>query len=78
MEPAPQQEPDTSLQDLDALFTRLEEAKTHYEVMDVGRASDDKEIKRVYYSLARRFIRIFSDTTLTAISTEELRLHLPG
>jgi curved DNA-binding protein CbpA len=53
--PPHQQEPDTSLKDFEALFARLAEAKTHYEVMDVGRAADDKEIKRVYYSLARRF-----------------------
>src|SRR5207244_12359220 len=44
-----------SLKDLEALFDRLANAKTYYEVLDVGRAVDDKEIKRVYYSLARKF-----------------------
>jgi len=37
-----------------------------------------KKSSEFYYSLARRFHPDFSDTTLTAISTEELRLHLPG
>ncbi len=55
VEPLPQHEPDTSLKDFDTLFARLAEAKTFYEVMDVGRAADIQEIKRVYYSLARRF-----------------------
>jgi curved DNA-binding protein CbpA len=41
--------------EVNALFTRLNSAKTHYEVLDVGRAADLTEIKRAYHELARRF-----------------------
>ena len=51
----PEAAPDTSLRDLEILMARLEGNPTFYEILDVGRAVDDAEIKRVYYSLARKF-----------------------
>jgi len=41
--------------DLDALFNRLESAKTHYEVLDVGKAASLNEIKAAYHDLARQY-----------------------
>ena len=41
--------------DLDALFARLDIAKNHYEVLDVGRVATVDEIKDAYHALARRF-----------------------
>jgi len=37
------------------LFTRLNSATTHYEVLDVGALSEMTEIKKAYHELARRF-----------------------
>ncbi len=41
--------------EINALFTRLYAAKTHYDVLDVGRAADANQIKNAYHDLARRF-----------------------
>ena len=41
--------------EVNALFTRLNSAKTHYEVLDVGDAAQLTEIKHAYHDLARRF-----------------------
>ena len=41
--------------EISALFTRLYSAKTHYDVLDVGRAASANEIKNAYHDLARRF-----------------------
>jgi curved DNA-binding protein CbpA len=41
--------------ELDALFARIESAQSHYEVLDLGRAADAGEVKRVYYAHARKF-----------------------
>lgn len=41
--------------DVQALFTRLASANTHYEVLDVPLAASDSEIKNAYHELARRF-----------------------
>jgi curved DNA-binding protein CbpA len=41
--------------EVNALFSRLNSAKSHYDVLDVGHASDLTEIKRAYHELARRF-----------------------
>jgi curved DNA-binding protein CbpA len=43
------------LADLETLFARLDVAKDHYEVIDVGRLATIDEIKNAYHSLARRF-----------------------
>jgi curved DNA-binding protein CbpA len=43
------------LADLEALFARLDVAKDHYEVLDVGRVATVDEIKGAYHALARRF-----------------------
>lgn len=40
---------------VDALFARLEAAKDHYEVLDIGRTSSVDEMKSAYHALARRF-----------------------
>jgi len=37
------------------LFTRLNSATTHYEVLDVGALAEMTEIKKAYHELARRF-----------------------
>jgi curved DNA-binding protein CbpA len=41
--------------DVNLLFARLNSAKTHYDVLDVGRAAELTEIKNAYHDLARRF-----------------------
>jgi curved DNA-binding protein CbpA len=41
--------------DVNGLFTRLNSANTHYEVLNVGSLADLTEIKRAYHELARRF-----------------------
>jgi hypothetical protein len=41
--------------DVEALFARLEKAKDHYDVLDVGRLAEGDEIKNAYHTLARRF-----------------------
>ncbi|HEV7859387.1 MAG TPA: DnaJ domain-containing protein [Pyrinomonadaceae bacterium] len=41
--------------ELEALFERLKGATDYYQVLDVNRAADAAEIKRVYHSLAKRF-----------------------
>ena len=41
--------------DVKALFARLETAKDHYDVLDVGRLAESDEIKNAYHTLARRF-----------------------
>lgn len=46
---------EVSRRELDSLFARIESAQSHYEVLDLGRAADAVEIKRVYYAHARKF-----------------------
>jgi curved DNA-binding protein CbpA len=41
--------------DVEALFARLKIAKSHYDVLDVGRMATGDEIKDAYHTLARRF-----------------------
>jgi curved DNA-binding protein CbpA len=41
--------------DVNALFARLNLAKTHYEVLDISPMSDLAEVKTAYHDLARRF-----------------------
>jgi curved DNA-binding protein CbpA len=41
--------------DVEALFARLQIAKDHYDVLDVGRLATGDEIKDAYHTLARRF-----------------------
>jgi curved DNA-binding protein CbpA len=41
--------------ELNGLFARLNAAKTHYDVLDVGAAADLSVIKSAYHDLARRF-----------------------
>jgi curved DNA-binding protein CbpA len=45
----------TEKEELKLFFERMERADTHYEVLDVSPSSDVSEIKRAYYSLARRY-----------------------
>jgi len=40
---------------LEEYLSRISEAGSHYEVLDVGKAAQLKEIKRSYYMLARRY-----------------------
>jgi Flp pilus assembly protein TadD len=46
---------EASRKELGTLFARLADANTHYEVLDVGRAADQGEIKQVYIRMAKRF-----------------------
>lgn len=41
--------------ELDALFARLDQATNHYQVLDISRKAAPDEIKRAYFSLAKRF-----------------------
>jgi curved DNA-binding protein CbpA len=45
----------TEEEELKQFFDRMERAVTHYEVLDVSSSSEVSEIKRAYYSLARRY-----------------------
>jgi curved DNA-binding protein CbpA len=45
----------TEEEELKLFFERMERADTHYEVLAVSPSSDISEIKRAYYSLARRY-----------------------
>src|SRR5206468_5195636 len=47
--------PITAEADVNGLFARLNSAKTHYDVLNVGRAAELTEIKNAYHDLARRF-----------------------
>jgi curved DNA-binding protein CbpA len=47
--------PKTAEVEVNGLFARLNSAKTHYEVLEVGRAAELSEIKNAYHDLARRF-----------------------
>ena len=47
--------PTTAEADVNGLFARLSSAKTHYDVLNVGRAAELPEIKNAYHDLARRF-----------------------
>jgi curved DNA-binding protein CbpA len=47
--------PTTAEADVNGLFVRLNSAKTHYEVLNVGTAAELTEIKNAYHDLARRF-----------------------
>lgn len=52
--PAPEVKRDEKA-DLYALFERLDEATNYYQMLNVGRAANDSDIKRAYHSLAKRF-----------------------
>ncbi len=41
--------------ELNAFFSRIDNAGNHYDVLEVGRLADVEEIKRAYHLLARRF-----------------------
>jgi curved DNA-binding protein CbpA len=41
--------------ELNAFFARIDDARDHYDVLDVGRLAETDEIKRAYHLLARRF-----------------------
>lgn len=41
--------------DLEAFLVQMNEAQSHYDVLDVGTKAELKEIKRMYYMLARRY-----------------------
>ena len=46
---------ETDPQDVESFLARIKNARTHYEVMDVGRETSAAELKTVYYQLARRY-----------------------
>ena len=46
---------DADPQDVENFLVRVTNARTHYEVMDVGREVSGAELKTVYYQLARRY-----------------------
>jgi curved DNA-binding protein CbpA len=41
--------------ELYALFERLDTATNYYQMLDIGRAANDPDVKRAYHSLAKRF-----------------------
>jgi curved DNA-binding protein CbpA len=41
--------------DLQTLFTRLDEASNHYDVLGIGRHASAEEVKQAYHTLARRY-----------------------
>ncbi len=45
----------TATEDLKTFFSRLEHAKDHYDVLDVGRSASSEEIKTAYHTLARTY-----------------------
>ena len=45
----------TEQEELQQFFDRMDNADNHYQVLDVSPSSDLSEIKRAYYSLARRY-----------------------
>lgn len=46
---------ETDEQQLERFFGQVESAQTHYHVLDLGQGASADEIKRSYYSLARRY-----------------------
>lgn len=46
---------DTDPQDVENFLVRMKNARTHYEVLDVGPSVSASELKTVYYQLARRY-----------------------
>jgi curved DNA-binding protein CbpA len=52
--PAPEEKRDEKAE-LDAFFERLGEATNYYQMLDIGRAANDTDLKRAYHSLAKRF-----------------------
>lgn len=53
--PAAAPEPADQTGQLNAFFTRLDEAQDYYQVLDIGRLADAEEVKRAYHFLARNF-----------------------
>ena len=54
--PAPREPSrETDPQDLENFLAKVKNAKTHYEVLDVGPEASSQEFKTVYYQLARRY-----------------------
>lgn len=53
--PAPVSEEKSQLNDVYALFARLDDAENHYQVLDLSRDAETGEIKRAYHTLAKRF-----------------------
>jgi curved DNA-binding protein CbpA len=52
--PVPEEKRDEKAE-LDAFFERLDEATNYYQMLDIGRAANDTDLKRAYHSLAKRF-----------------------
>jgi curved DNA-binding protein CbpA len=52
---APPAENTTTEDDVNALFTRLYSAKTHYDVLDIASTANLRDIKAAYHDLARRY-----------------------
>jgi curved DNA-binding protein CbpA len=52
---APSASPADDRQAAESYLLRVENAQDYYDVLGIGRASDDDEIKRAYYEIAKRF-----------------------
>ncbi|HET6980405.1 MAG TPA: DUF4388 domain-containing protein [Pyrinomonadaceae bacterium] len=51
----PEQTREADPQEIESFLARVQNASTHYDVMDVGREASPSELKTVYYQLARRY-----------------------
>lgn len=52
---APSSSPADDRKDAEGYVLRIENAQDYYDVLGIGRASDDDAIKRAYYEIAKRF-----------------------
>jgi curved DNA-binding protein CbpA len=59
-----------ALNNVQALFARLKNARDHYDVLDIARLSSAEEIKSAYHALARRFHPDHFHKSDTALRTQ--------
>lgn len=55
VEPPPEEQPADEPEDVETFLARLNQAQTHYEVLDVNNEASPAHMKAKYYDLARRY-----------------------